>query len=55
MMNPETSDPNDPETKMWWVWIPVFIALFMAFMALVFGRDAWYETVTNVASLTRLT
>jgi hypothetical protein len=53
MINPESSDPQDPETKSWWIWIPVFITLVILFGTLVFERDFLYEGSVQTATVTR--
>ena len=53
MPNPESSDPNDPETRSWWVWIPIMIALVIIFGTLVFERDFLYEGRVQTAPVTR--
>jgi hypothetical protein len=44
MLNPESSDPQDPETNTWWVWIPIVITLVIIFGTLIFERDFLYES-----------
>ena len=53
MINPESSDPKDPETNTWWVWIPVMITLVILFGVLVFERDFLYEGQVQTTSITR--
>ncbi len=55
MLNPESSDPKDPETNVWWIWIPVFITLVVIFGTLVFERDFLYEgrLIDTAISVTR--
>jgi hypothetical protein len=53
MINPESSDPKDPETNTWWVWIPIMITLVILFGTLVFERDFLYEGQVQTPSVTR--
>jgi hypothetical protein len=53
MINPESSDPRDPETNTWWVWIPIFITLVILFGTLLFERDFLFESKTQTTSITR--
>jgi hypothetical protein len=53
MINPESSDPKDPETNTWWVWIPIFITLVILFGTLVFERDFLFEGQVRTTSVTR--
>jgi hypothetical protein len=53
MLNPESSDPNDPETNTWWIWIPIVITLVIIFGTLVFERDFLYESRLDTTSVTR--
>jgi hypothetical protein len=53
MINPESSDPKDPETNTWWIWIPIFITLVILFGTLVFERDFLYESRVETTSVTR--
>jgi hypothetical protein len=54
MIKYESSDPRDPETNTWWIWIPVLIALVVIFGTLVFERDFLYESRAQVTAATRL-
>jgi hypothetical protein len=53
MINPESSDPKDPETNTWWVWIPIMITLVILFGTLVFERDFLYEGQVQTPTFTR--
>jgi hypothetical protein len=53
MNNPESSDPKDPETNTWWIWIPIFVTLVIIFGTLVFERDFLYEGKLETPILTR--
>jgi hypothetical protein len=53
MINPESSDPKDPETNTWWVWIPIVITLMILYAVLIFGRDNLYEGQVQTTSITR--
>jgi hypothetical protein len=53
-MNPESSDPNDPETNTWWIWIPVFLTLFVLIAICVFGRELMYEARLDRIAVTLL-
>jgi hypothetical protein len=53
MNNPESSDPKDPETNTWWVWIPILITLVVLFGTLVFERDFLYEGQVQATPVTR--
>jgi hypothetical protein len=43
VINPESSDPNDPETNTWWIWIPIVFTLFVLTCILFFGRELLFE------------
>jgi hypothetical protein len=53
MINPESSDPRDPETNTWWIWIPIMITLVIIFGVLIFERDFLYESRAIITELTR--
>jgi hypothetical protein len=53
MLNPESSDPKDPESRSWWIWIPIMITLVIIFGTLVFERDFLYEGRVQTDSVTR--
>jgi hypothetical protein len=53
-MNPEYSDPKDPETNTWWIWIPIFFVLFVLFATLCFERDFLFESRVAQAAVTWL-
>jgi len=53
MIKPESSDPKDPETDTWWVWIPIMITLVILFGTLIFERDFLYEGRVDTASISR--
>ena len=53
MINPESSDPKDPETNTWWVWIPIVITLFILYATVIFGREYLFEGQVQTTSITR--
>lgn len=53
MLNPESSDPKDPETNTWWIWIPILITLVILFGTLVFERDFLFESQIQTTNITR--
>jgi hypothetical protein len=53
MIEPESSDPKDPESNTWWIWIPVVLTLVVLFGTLVFERDFLYESRAGVTSVTQ--
>jgi hypothetical protein len=53
-MNPESSDPKDPETNTWWIWIPILLTLLVIFATLTFERDFLFEGRVDAADVTRL-
>ena len=52
MINPESSDPKDPETNTWWVWIPIVITLFILYATVIFGREYLFEGQVQTTSIT---
>jgi hypothetical protein len=44
VINPESSDPNDPETNTWWIWIPVLFTLLVLTAICFFGRELLFES-----------
>jgi hypothetical protein len=46
-MNPESSDPNDPESNTWWVWIPIVFTFFVLIAILFFGRELLFEAAIH--------
>lgn len=53
MIKTESSDPKDPETNTWWVWIPILLTLIVLFGTLVFERDFLYEGQVQTTSVSR--
>jgi hypothetical protein len=45
VINPESSDPNDPETNTWWIWIPVLFTLLVLTAICFFGRELLFESI----------
>ena len=54
MVKPESSDPRDPETNTWWIWIPTLFLLVVIFGTLVFERDFLYESRAIISPITSL-